>query len=99
MHIHIDTTNDVERERATRLMQYALVGHSEDINSVHLTITKTKDALGTELTHCNLRARLRRDQAIEVKELQSSFDLAVTRALERGIRAVHRKLGIETRHH
>lgn len=97
MHVHIDTTNEDERERIVRLMQFALHGHREHIDSMHLTISRARDALGTDLIRCGVRARLRHDPSIEVHELQSSLDLAVRRALERCLRTVSRRLGIGAR--
>ncbi len=97
MHIHIDTTDDAERERTILLIRYWLHGHRTDIDSVQLSVAAVRDALGTRLSRCRLRTVLRRGQTIEVEEVQSSFDLAVNRALERGIRTIQRRLGITTR--
>jgi hypothetical protein len=93
MHVHIDASHDGERERIIQLLQFSLKGHREDIDSLQLNVATIHDRLGTELRRCRLRAALRQGPAIEVDEVQSRLDLAVTRALERCIRTIQRRLG------
>ena len=91
MHIQIETTDDTERERVVRLLEYTLHGHRADIGSIQLTVTTLHDALGIRLSRCRLRTWLSHGQPIEIVEVQSSLDLAVTRSLQRCIRTIRRR--------
>jgi len=91
MHVHLETTHDVGRERVTQLLQYSLNGHREDIESLQLNVSAIRNPLGTKLHRCRLRALLRHGPPIEVEEVQSRLDLTVTRALERCVRTIQRR--------
>ena len=94
MQIHIDTADDNERKRIRRFLQFLLSGQRSEIDSLQLIIEPVRDALGTRLNRCQIRSTLKLGQQIEVEEIQSSLDLAVTRALERCMRTIHRKLRV-----
>ena len=94
MHIHIDTADNTERKRIRRLLQFLLSGQRSEIDSLQLIIEPVRDALGTRLNRCQIRSTLKLGQQIEVAERQSSLDLAVTRALERCMRTIQRKLRV-----
>lgn len=91
MHVRLETTDDVGRERITELLRYSLNGHSEDIESLQLNVETMRDPLGTELHRCRLRVLVRCGPSIEVEEVQSRLDLAVTRALDRCVRNIQRR--------
>jgi hypothetical protein len=99
MHVHIETTDDVGRERTIQLLQYALNGDREDIESLQLKVEAIRNPLGTKLHRCRLLARLRHGAPIEVEDVQSRLDLAVTRALERCVRTIRRRLAIKAQRH
>jgi len=99
MHVHIDTTDDVARERVIQLLQFALNGQREDIDSLQLDIETIRNPLGTKLHHCRLHALLRQGQPIEVEEVQSSLDLVLTRALDRCVRTIQRRRRVTARRH
>ena len=92
MQVHIDSKDELERERIVQRLMYSLNARREDIDCVRLSLATTKNALGAMLFHCHLYARLRDGQVIELDETQSSGDLAVTRALERCARTARRRL-------
>ena len=92
MQVHIDTADELQRERIMQQLVYALNARREDIGYVRLSLTPVSDALGAELFRCRLHAKLRNGQLIELDETQSSGDLAVTRALERCARTAQRRL-------
>ena len=91
MLVRLETADDVRRERVTQLLQYSLNGHREDIESLQLNVSAIRNPLGTKLHRCRLRALLRYGPPIEVEEVQSRLDLAVTRALERCVRTIQRR--------
>ncbi|MCB1850233.1 MAG: hypothetical protein KDI83_05520 [Gammaproteobacteria bacterium] len=93
MKIKIETSDDSEHERVTRLLQYGLSRQQTEIKSLYLGVEPVQDALGTRLNRCRLRARLQQGELIQIEELQVSLDLAVTRLLERCKRAVRRQTG------
>jgi hypothetical protein len=99
MHVYIETTDDVGRERVIQLLQYSLNGHREDIERLQLTVSAIRNPLGTELHRCRLRALLRCGTSIEVEEVQSRLDLAVTRVLDRCVRKIRRRRHSFTRLH
>ena len=99
MHVHIETTDDVDRERVIQLLQYSLNGHREDIERLQLIVAAIRNPLGTELHRCGLRALLRYGTSIEVEEVQSRLDLAVTRVLDRCVRNIRRRRHSFTRCH
>ncbi len=92
MQVHIDSKNELERERIVQRLMYSLNARREDIDCVRLSLAPTKNALGAVLFHCHLYTRLRDGQVIELDETQSSSDLALTRALERCARTARRHL-------
>ena len=99
MRVSIETTDDAARERVTHLLQYFLNGHREDIESLQLEVATSRNPLGTRLHRCRLRAQLWHGAPIEVEDVQSHLDLAVTRALERCTRTVRRRhAGSRQRH-
>jgi len=91
MHVHIEANDDAGRERAIRLLQYALDGYRESIVSLHLTIGHVDDPLGRRLCRCHVCTHPRRGPTFDVDEVQSSLDLAVTRAIERSLRRIRRQ--------
>jgi len=93
MHVHIETTDDVGRKRVMQLLHYSLNGHREAIESLQLNVATIRNPLGTKLHRCRLRATLRQGPPIEVEDVQSHLDLAVTRALERCVRTIQRRRG------
>ena len=99
MHIYIETTDDVRRERVMQLLRYSLNGNRKDIESLQLRVATIRNPLGTKLHRCRLRALLPRGAPIEVEDVQLRLDLAVTRALERCVRTVRRRHGRYTQHH
>ena len=99
MHVHIETTDDVGRERVIQLLQYSLNGHREDIERLQLNVAAIRNPLGTELHRCRLRALLRYGTSIEVEEVQSRLDLAVTRVLDRCVRNIRRRHHSSARRH
>ena len=99
MHIHLETADDITRERVNRLLGYAVNGHREDIADLQLDVATMCDPLGTELHRCRLRALLRSGPSIEVEEVQSGLDLAVTRALDRCVRNIQRRRHSSTQRH
>ena len=99
MHVHIETADDVGGERVTQLLQYSLNGHREDIEKLQLDVATIRNPLGTELQRCRLRALLRHGPPIEVEEVQSRLDLAVTRALDRCVRNIRRRHHSSMQHH
>jgi len=92
MQIHIDTEDELARERIIQRLLYSLNARREDIDSMRVSLTPTYDALGVRLYRCRLHATLRDGHVIEQDETQSSDDLAVTRALERCARTAQRRL-------
>ena len=92
MRTQIDATDDTERERVLRFLQYSLTGYNAEIGSLHLTVSPVHETLGTNLSRCQLRATVRHGQPIEIVEIQSTLDLAVTRALKRCTRTIRRRL-------
>lgn len=92
MHIHIDTKDQLERERIIKRLLYSLNARGEDIDSIRLSLKPTGDALGARFYRCRLRATLRDGSVIEQDETQSYCDLAVSRALERCARTAQRRL-------
>lgn len=92
MQVHIDSRDELERERIVQRLMYSLNARREDIDCVRLSLEATTNSLGAELFHCHLYTRLRNGREIELDETQSSGDLAVTRALERCARTARRRL-------
>ena len=92
MQVHIDTKDELERERIVKRLMYSLNTRREDIDCVRLSLTPISDALGVKLHRCRLHTRLRGGQVIELDETQPDPALAVTRALERCARTVQRRL-------
>jgi len=99
MHVHIDTTDGVARERVIQLLDYALNGQREVIDSLQLSIETIRNPLGIKLHHCRLNALLRQGSPIGVEEVQSSLDLALTRALDRCVRTIERRRRVTARRH
>jgi hypothetical protein len=92
MQIHIETEDQLERERIIQRLLYSLNARREDIDSIRLSLTPVHDALGARLYRCQLQATLRDRSVIEQDETQSSGSLAVSRALERCARTAQRRL-------
>ena len=99
MHIHINTPDHAERDRLTRLIQCSLSRQLAEIDSLLLTIESVHDKLGTRLNRCRLRTKLKHGQKIEIEEVQSSLDLAVTRVAQRCMRTVQRRTGVTARNY
>lgn len=81
-----------------RLLQYGLSRQQTEIKSLFLSVKPVQDKLGTRLNHCRLRTRLKHGEQIEVEELQADLDLALTRILQRCMRAVRRQTGNAARY-
>ena len=92
MQIHIETEDQLERERIIQRLLYSLNARREDIDSIRLSLRPVHDALGAQLYRCQLQATLRDRSVIEQDETLSNGDLAVSRALERCARTAQRRL-------
>jgi hypothetical protein len=92
MQIHIETEDQLERERIIQRLLYSLNARREDIDSIRLSLRPVHDALGARLYRCQLQATLRDRSVIEQDETLSNGDLAVSRALERCARTAQRRL-------
>ena len=99
MRFHIATQDQAERYRLTRLIQCSLSRQQAEIESLLLENDSVIDNLGTSLNRCRLRTVLKRGQPIEIEEVQSSLDLAVTRVTQRCMRTVQRRTGVTTSKH
>ena len=92
MQVHIDTEDELERERIIQRLMFSLNARREEIDQVRLRLTPIADVRGARLYRCQLHTRLRDGQVIDVDETQASADLAVTRTLERCVRTAQRRL-------
>lgn len=95
MRIRIDAETEAERARVSQLLHFNLARVSTGIADVRVSITNISDPLGTSLTHCGTEIRTRHGDRVSVEETQSSLEPAVARALERSIRVIQRRLGME----
>ena len=97
MRIKISAESDIETALVHRLLRYALAGVGAEIAEAQFEVQDTNDSLGTVLTRCRARVLLCNGDWLRQEEIQSSSDLAVTRALERLARTIQRRVGGERR--
>ena len=97
MQVHIETDDERLRERTTRMVDYVLNRYREQVTTMRLDIAPARDRLGTSLSRCRASTVMKRHGLIEIDEIQSNSELAVTRALERTIRTIQRRLDPEIR--
>lgn len=92
MRVRIEATSDAVAARVRRLLHFSLASVADEIGEAHVVIAFLRDPLGMPLIRCRTELRLREGGCITVEDVQSSVQLAVMRALERGLRTLRRRL-------
>ena len=95
MRISIDAETDAVSVRVRQLLQFFLASMSTDIVDVWVSIETVSDPIGTDLTRCRALIQMRHGDRVDIEEIQSSLELAITRTMERSIRIIQRRLVME----
>ena len=93
MRIRIDAANEVVTERMQRLLRFSLASVADEIDEAAVAIVYIHDALGMPLIRCCIELRLLSEApSIAVEDVQSTEHLAVSRALDKALRTLRRRL-------
>ena len=92
MRVQVESGSRGTSLRARRLLRYVLTGAGRGITAARLRIDRVEDHDGAPLSRCRATLQLRDGRAVSVEEVQSSLDLAVRRAVDRGLRTSRRRL-------
>jgi len=95
MRIRIDAETDTVSVRVRQLLQFFLASMSTDIVDVWVSIETVSDPIGTDLIRCRALIQMRHGDRVDIEEIQSSLELAITRTMERSIRIIQRRLVME----
>lgn len=92
MRIMIDCTDDETTERIRDLLNYSLATSNADIRNVRISVRPERDHFGSRLVRCRMLTQLVSDENIAIEEVQSSGEVALTRAIDRTSRTLQRRL-------
>ena len=91
MRVLIDVGGVYDATRIHRLARYGLAAASTQVRDVRLRVEPWIDPRGALLVRCRASVRLRNGEEVRVEDIQPLPDRAVTRALERALRASRRR--------
>ena len=91
MRITIDCTDEETSERIRDLLHYNLATSVAEISNVRISVSQEMDSFGSRLVRCRMLTQLRSHENIAIDELQSSAEMALTRAIERTSRTLQRR--------
>lgn len=91
MKLRIDGSNSETAEQVRQVLRYNRAVFTAHVAEARVRVDACTDALGQALVRCRLQLRQSDGELIKIEELQPTLDLAVTRALARGISAVKRR--------
>ncbi len=89
--IEIEAENDSAQLHVQQMLRYYLTGLDAGIERFRIILQPTRDRLDTPLYRCTTHAVLSRGGTLECEEMQADMDLAITRVLDRTVRAVRRR--------
>jgi hypothetical protein len=91
MRIMIDCKDDETTQRIRDLLNYNLASSNADIRNVRISVRQERDPFGSRLVRCRMLTQLVSDENIAIEEVQSSGEVALTRAIDRTSRTLQRR--------
>jgi hypothetical protein len=89
--IEIEAENDSAQLHVQQMLRYYLTGLDGGIERFRIVLQPTRDRLDTPLYRCTTHAVLSRGGTLDCEEMQADMDMAITRVLDRTVRAVRRR--------
>jgi hypothetical protein len=92
MQIQVDAHSDEVVEQAGQLLSFYLANLEGEVDRIDIAIESSTDRVGMPLHRCRVRIRTGYGWRSEVEEIQSDLLPAITRALDRSVRTMRRRL-------
>lgn len=92
MQMQVQADSDEVVEQVTQLLRFYLAGLEGDVDRIDIVVDSTLDRLGVRLYVCRVGIRSGHVWRLDLEEVQADLALAVTRALDRSVRALRRRL-------
>ena len=89
--IEIQAENDGVHLHVHQMLRYYMTGLDGAIDRFRIVLEPTRDRLNTPLYRCATQAWLSRGGTFDCEETQADMDMAITRVLDRTVRAVQRR--------
>ena len=94
MRLQISADSDAVSGQVDQLSRFYLTGLEEGVVSISIVVARRRDPLGKPLVRCEVLGCLSHGESIEVVETQADLVLAITRALDRTVRTVRRRVSL-----
>ncbi len=91
MRVDISADSDAVADQVDQLSRFYLVGLEESVDAISVVVDELCDPLGEPLVRCRVFGRSSHGEPLEVVETQADPVLAITRALDRTVRALRRR--------
>jgi hypothetical protein len=91
MRVQISADTEAAAAQVDQLSRFYLTGLEDAAGTISVVVDDRRDALGKQLVRCRVIGHLGRDERLEVVEVQADLVLAITRALDRAVRALRRR--------
>lgn len=93
MRIRIDAVNEAATERVRRLLRFSLASVADEIDEIAVDVVYFRDTLGMPLIRCCIKVHpFGGTSSVHVEDVQSSEHIAVSRALDKALRTLRRRL-------
>ncbi len=92
MHLRINTANEAVAQRMRRRLRFSLASVADEIDEAEVVMEYFRDDLGMPLIRCRIQLSLHSGPSIAVEDVQSSEHLVTSRALDKTLRTLRRRL-------
>ncbi len=92
MRIKIDAETRDDSARVSQWLKFSLARVSPHVTEARIATRRATDPLGSNLCRCRAELLTYTGERVTAEEVQTSLELAVTRALQRTGRVVQRRL-------
>jgi len=92
MQVRVHAHSDEVVEQVGQLLSFYLSGLEGEVDRIDVVVDSSPDRLGARLYRCRVGIRCGQGWRSEIEEIQSDVAPAITRALDRSVRTLHRRL-------
>lgn len=92
MRVRIDAVTETCAARVEQLLRFYLTVLEGDVEAIEIALDAPPDPLGLTLYRCRVHLVLALGRTLDIEETQAGLELATTRALDRAVRTLRRRL-------
>lgn len=92
MRVQIDADTKAHAAQVEQLLRFYLTVLDGDVEAIEIKLDAPPDPLGLTLYRCRVDLAFGMGRSLDIQETQASLALATTRALDRAVRTLRRRL-------